>query len=130
MLLCVDAASLAKCNVARESLASEPVQAASALLVPCRAAMHGRMALHGTYFQINEVFYCQGNQASEAISKASNFMNPVCVLEKTALTLTGLIVLSLIREVVKVVVQISLFHIVKFASETAWYIKSLKESKP
>ena len=29
------------------------------LLVPCRAAMHGRMALHGTYFQINEVFLCQ-----------------------------------------------------------------------
>ena len=49
-------------DAAAEEKDTETGSLAFALLVPCRAAMHGRMALHGTYFQINEVFLCQDQQ--------------------------------------------------------------------
>ena len=41
------------------------------VLVPCRAAMHGRMALHGTYFQINEVFLCHWPGGGKVLQKVS-----------------------------------------------------------
>lgn len=43
-----------------------------AVLVPCRAAMHGRFPLNGTYFQINEVFLdnCSLSQPIQVLSFA------------------------------------------------------------
>ncbi len=53
--------------------------ASFALLVPCRAAMHGRMALHGTYFKINEVFLCQDLQGCDLKARQPLYFTEIVI---------------------------------------------------